>query len=188
MNKWIVPVVLLAVVISFAGCHTAHKQEAPYDRHAQADTYERNFRSNVFASCASEGTFYSTYSLARIKAKPTECEPRYKVTFLNGPCKGKTIFTRDVIEKTSPAQGGLLLKGQVVLRNFNNPRKLNKDTDTLGHWNRAVVYDTSRQEQGVVELAFPRDSNDFMAPREFIYIQNIRYIEKPAVKDPRIWL
>ena len=187
MKKKIWFCVLLLAAGVLCGCHT-EKEEAPYNRQAEADGYERNFRSNVFASCSNEGKFYSTYSLARINAKPTQCDSRYKVTFLNGPCKGKTIFTEDVIEKTAPIDGGILLKGEVVLRDFNNPRKLDKDTEKLGHWNRGVVYDTSRLEEGVVELEFPRDRNDFMATREFVYIQNVRYIQKPAAKDPRIWL
>ena len=75
------------------------------------------------------------------------------------------------------------------MRDYNNPRELSSDTSALGHWNRAVVYDTSRlQKEGVVELEFPRDKNDFMAAREFIYVQNIRYIEKPQQKPLRTWL
>ena len=186
MNKWIVPGVVLFTTICLSGCFSAKKEE-PYNR-AQMDTYERNFSSNVFAACSREGTFYATYSLARLVSKPTEKNPCYKVTFVNGPCKGKTIYTNDIIEKTSPIDGGLLPKGEVVLRDFNNPRKLDKDTDKLGHWNKGIVYDTSRLDKGVVELEFPVDSNDFMATREFIFVQNIRYIQKPKVKDPRTWL
>ena len=111
-----------------------------------------------------------------------------KIVLTGGPCAGKTIFTTDVIEKTSPVDGGQLIKGDVVLRNFWNPRKLDKDTEKLDRWNRAVVYDTSRMSEGVVELEFPRDRNDFMAAREFIFLHNVRYIQKPEKKDPRIWL
>lgn len=184
MKKIILPLLLLTFCL--AACH--HEKEEPYNRQFTADTYERNFRDNVFAACLNPNKPYATYSLARIKRKPTECDPRYKVTFLNGPCDGKTIFTEDVILKTSPVGGGQLIKGDVVLRDFWNPRKLNKDTAELNRWQKGVVYDTSRMDQGVVELEFPRDKNDFMAAREFIFLHNIRYIHKPEQKDPRTWL
>lgn len=181
---FLLPLFLLGAVM-LAGCH---RQEAPYDRNPQADSYERNFRRYVFASCLNPGEFYATYALARVNSKPTACDPRYKVTFVNGPCKGNTIYTEDVILKTAPIDGGPLVKGEIVLRNFWNPRKLDPDTDKLDRWNKGIVYDTSRLDEGVVELEFPRDRNDFMATREFIYVQNIRYIQKPEQKDPRIWL
>ncbi len=186
MKKWIFPCLVLLVITCVAGCHSA-KEDAPYER-ATVDTYERNFTSNIFAACQQEGSFYATYSLARLVSKPTEKHPCYKVTFVNGPCKGKTIYTNDIIEKTSPIDGGILQKGEVVLRNYYNPRKLDKDTEKLDHWNKGIVYDTSRLDKGVVELEFPVDKNDFMATREFIFVQNIRYIQKPQAKDPRIWL
>lgn len=187
MKKLFLPLLVFAVAL--AGCHQEKQEEpAPYNRPFNADTYERNFSSNVFAACMSEGKPYATYSLARLNQKPTECDPRYKVTFVNGPCEGKTVWTEDVIEKTSPVGGGQLVKGQVVLRNYWNPRKLDKDTVQLDRWNRGVVYDTSRMDEGVVELEFPRDKNDFMAAREFIFLHNVRYIEKPEQKEPRIWL
>lgn len=188
MKKMILPLVFLLGVLA-AGCHQEKKQEpSTYNRAFKADGYERNFRGNIFASCLNEGKFYSSYSLARLDRKPTECDPRYKVTFVNGPCEGKTIFTTDVIEKTAPVGGGRLVKGDVVLRNYWNPRKLDKDTAQLDRWHRGVVYDTSRMDEGVVELEFPRDKNDFMAAREFIFLHNVRYIQKPEKKDPRVWL
>lgn len=184
MKKIILPLLLLSLCL--AACH--QEKQAPYDRQFTADTYERNFRSNIFAACLNPGKPYATYSLARVKRKPTDCDPRYKVSFLNGPCEGKTVFVEDVILQTSPVSGGQLTKGDVVLRDFWNPRKLNKDTALLNRWQKGVVYDTSRMDQGVVELEFPRDSNDFMAAREFIFLHNVRYIQKPEHKDPRIWL
>ena len=184
MKRLLLPVCLCLLFIS--GCH--QEKEAPYNRTSQTNEYERNFRNYIFASCLNEGKFYATYALAHLDAKPTDCEPRYKVTFVNGPCKGKTILTQDVILKTSPIGGGQLTKGDVVLRDFWNPKKLNPDTEELNRWHRAVVYDTSRMEKGVVELELPRDSNDFMAAREFIFLQNVRYIEQPEQKDPRIFL
>lgn len=186
MKKLLLPLLILTAAL--AGCHQEKEEPTPYDRTFVADSYERNFRSNVFAACLSPGKPYATYSLARINRKPNECDPRYKVTFVNGPCTGKTVFSTDVIEKTSPVGGGQLVKGQVVLRNYWNPRTLDKDTSQLDRWNRGVVYDTSRMDEGVVELEFPRDKNDFMAAREFIFLHNIRYIEKPEQKEPRVWL
>lgn len=187
MKKMILPVVFLLAAL--AGCHQEKKEDpAPYNRAFRADSYERNFSSHIFAACLSEGKPYATYSLARLNRKPTECDPRYKVTFANGPCEGKTIFTTDVIEKTAPVGGGRLVKGDVVLRDYWNPRKLDKDTARLDRWNRGVVYDTSRMDEGVVELEFPRDKNDFMAAREFIFLHNVRYIQKPEKKEPRVWL
>lgn len=185
MKKTILPLLIALALLS--GCHST-KDPAPYNRTGQNDSYERNFRNTVFAACLSEGKPYARYALARVKRKPNECDPRYKVLFLNGPCKGKVALTKDVITKTAPVSGGQLLKGEVVLRNYHNPRVLNADTDTLDHWNMAVVYDTSRMDEGVVELEFPRDRNDFMAAREFIFLHNVRYIQNPEKKDPRIWL
>ena len=184
MKKIILP--LLFILAFTVGCHQT--KEAPYNRHAEADTYERNFRNHVFAACLNPGKPYATYSLARVKRKPTECDPRYKITFTNGPCEGKTVFVTDIIHQTSPVGGGQLQKGEVVLRDYWNPRKLDKDGSKLDRWQKGIVYDTSRMEEGVVELEFPRDKNDFMAAREFIFLHNVRYIQKPQVKDPRVWL
>ena len=185
MKKIILPVCLLALIVAFSsGC----RHESPYNRNAEPDSYERIFRRNIFVACVEPGKFYATYALAHLDSKPNENNPHYKVTFVNGPCKGKTIYTDDVILKTSPIDGGSLVKGDIVLRDYWNPRELSTDVDSLNHWNRGVVYDTSRMDKGVVELEFPRDRNDFMAPREFIYIQNVRYIEKPQQKEMRTWL
>jgi len=187
MKKLLFSICLLMAATFLCGCH-AQKEETPYNRAYLPDTYERNFRKYIFASCSDSEKFYATYSLAHLDAKPTECEPTYKVTFVNGPCNGQTIRTNDVILKTSPIGSGQLVKGDIVLRDYWNPRVLNKNTHTLDRWNRGVVYDTSRREQGVIELEFPRDKNDFMAPREFVYLQNVRYIEKPQSKEMRTWL
>lgn len=184
MKKIILPVCLVAVMIVLGGC----KHQSPYNRNAEPDSYERIFRRNIFAACIEPGKFYATYALAHLDSKPNEHNPCYKVTFVNGPCKGKTIHTNDVILKTVPVEDVPLVKGDIVLRDYWNPRQLSTDVDALNHWNRAVVYDTSRMDKGVVELEFPRDRNDFMAPREFIYVQNVRYIEKPEQKEMRTWL
>ena len=189
MKKIILSVCLVCAVLSMTACQaTQEKKETPYDRRAAIDEHERIFRRYIFASCVNSDQFYATYALAHLDAKPTQKDSRYKVTFVNGPCKGKTIRTNDVILKTSSVGGGQLPKGTVVLRNYNNPRQLSTETDELASWHRAVVYDTSRLDQGIVELEFPRDRNDFMAPREFIYVQNIRYIDEPEQKDIRTWL
>lgn len=186
MKKFILPLLVLSFCI--AGCQHSQKQEEPYNRTSSSDGYERNFRRNIFAACVNPDKPYATYSLAHVNAKPTEEDPRYKVTFVNGPCEGKTIYSSDFIDKTSPVGHGRLVKGTVVLRDYYNPRKLNAETAALDHWNVGIVYDTSRLEEGVVELEFPRDRNDFMAAREFIFLQNVRYIDKPQKKDPRTWL
>ena len=129
MKKLLLPIILLGA-LTF-GCHQEKEEPASYNRPFNADSYERNFRSHVFAACMNEGKPYATYSLARINQKPNECDPRYKVTFANGPCKGETVWTTDVIERTSPVGGGQLLKGQVVLRDYWNPRTLDRDTGRL---------------------------------------------------------
>ena len=142
MKKLLLPVCLLLSVLILAGCHT--EKEEPYNRQSNADKYERNFRRYIFASCQNPGLFYSTYALAHLDKKPSDCDPRYKVTFINGPCEGKTIYTEDVILKTAPAKGGLLRKGEVVLRDYWNPKKLDEDTSKLDRWNRGVVYALTR--------------------------------------------
>ena len=180
---------LLVFTLALTACHKQTQTDTPYNRTSEQDGYERQFKHHIFAACQNPGTPYATYSLAHVNAKPTDKDPRYKVTFVNGPCEGKTVFTQDYIEKTSPVGNGRIVRGDVVLRDYWNPRKLSPEIEHLDHWNIGVVYDTSRlEEQGVVELEFPRDRNDFMAAREFIFVRNLRYIEKPKRKDPRTWL
>lgn len=184
--KKVFPVLALLCVLAFTGaCRSA--QEAPYDRADYKKEYERLFRRNVFAQCENMGTPYATYCLARIDRKPAEDDPRYKVTFLRGPLKGKTVLTRYVISKTLPVEAGPLPKGMVVLRNYDNPSK-DYDSEHIDRWHLGVVHDTRNLDKGHIELEFPRDSNDFMAARESIYLHNIRYVVKPEVKDIRTWL
>lgn len=185
MKKLIPFLLVFCTLVCLAGCRGS--KEAPYDRSDYKQEYERLFRRNVFAQCENMGTFYATYCLARLDQKPHGEDPRYKVTFLRGPLKGKTVLTRRVITKTLPVDAGPLPKGMVVLRNFDNPRNA-YDTEHLDRWHLAVVHDTTNADKGHIELEFPRDANDFMAARESIYLHNIRYIVKPEVKDIRVWL
>ncbi len=183
--KKLIPV--LAVLCVFAFAAACRHTEEPYNRSDYKKEYERLFRRNVFAQCENMGTFYATYCLARLDQKPANNDPRYKVTFLRGPLKGKTVWTTKVITKTLPVDAGPLPKGMVVLRNFDNPRKA-YDADHIDRWHLGVVHDTRNIDKGHIELEFPRDANDFMAARESIYLHNIRYVVKPEVKDIRTWL
>ena len=188
MKKLLLLLSVLICTFGISACHKQTKQDDSYNRTSSQDGYERQFKHHIFAACVNPNTPYATYSLAHVNAKPTDKDPRYKVTFVNGPCEGKTVYTTDYIEKTSHVGNGRLVKGDVVLRDYWNPRKLSNELEHLDHWNIGIVYDTSRLEEGIVELEFPRDRNDFMAAREFIFLRNLRYIEKPQRKDPRIWL
>lgn len=184
MKKFACLLVLACAVLA-AGCH--HKKEEPYNRSDYKKEYERLLRTHVFAACISVGKPYATYSLADLNRKPVDNDPRYKVTFINGPCEGKTVFTKDVIVKTQSVDAGLLPKGTVVLRNYWNPRTP-YDTDRTDRWHKGVVYSTANIDKGVVELEFPRDRNDFMASRENVLLHNVRYIVKPETKDVRTYL
>ncbi len=167
-----------------AGCaHTS----SPYDREDPDQDYERYINSHVFAACSDIGKPYAAYSLAQLNKRPDNDNPYYKVTFFNGPCKGKVLWTKDVIVKTEPVDGGYLPTGTVVLRNYQNPAQPEDKTKT-DRWHKAVVLSTQRQKDGIVELGFPRDKNDFNPARESVYIHNIRYIKEPAVKDVRTFL
>ena len=128
MKKLIPFLLVFCTLVCLAGCRGS--KEAPYDRSDYKQEYERLFRRNVFAQCENMGTFYATYCLARLDQKPHGEDPRYKVTFLRGPLKGKTVLTRHVITKTLPVDAGPLPKGMVVLRNFDNPRNA-YDTEHL---------------------------------------------------------
>jgi len=43
-------------------------------------------------------------------------------------------------------------------------------------------------DQGIVDLEFPRDKNDFNPAREGVYLHNARYIVAPEVKDVRTFI
>ena len=163
----------------------ACRKQVEYDRNDPYQDYERFINSHVFAACEFVGKPYARYSLAELLQKPSHNSPYYKISFINGPCKGSTVWTTEVITKTQPVEDAALLEtGTVVLRNFDNPKEpYNKDlTD---HWNPAVVVGTSRAGKGIVDLGFPRDRNDFFPARESVYTHNVRVVVKPDLKDVR---
>lgn len=164
---------------------TACRKQAQYDRYDPAQDYERFINSHIFAACEAVGQPYARYSLAKLLQRPSDNYSAYKIKFTNGPCKGVTVWTTDVILKTSPVDDAALVPtGTLVLRNFDNPKEpYNKDiTD---HWNVGVVMGNNRAKQGVIDLGFPRDRNDFFPARESVYTHNTRYILSPKAKDVR---
>ena len=179
MKKLAILVCVLAC-LSVAAC----RKNTVYDRNDPNQDYERFISSHVFAACEAVGKPYARYSLAKLLQHPANNSSYYKVTFVNGPCKGSTVWTTEVITKTQPVSDAFLLEtGTVVLRNFDNPQP--NDKEATGHWNLAVVMGNSRSKKGIIDLGFPRDSNDFFPARESVYIHNVRTILKPEVKDIR---
>jgi len=176
--------IFMFVVALFFVAACKHTQ-SPYNREDRM-TYEDFMNRHVFAACTKPGNFLATYSLAKIKQRPANNDPRYKILFVNGPCKGKTVWATDIIFKTEPLENARLQRGAVVLRNFENPDEY--DREHTGYWNKAVISDTSRYDQGIIDLAFPRDKNDFIPARESAYNYNVRLIVKPAAKDIRTFL
>ena len=172
---------LICLIIT--GCHTP----SPYDREDPQQGYERYINSHIFAACNDIAKPYATYSLANLNKRPSDNSPYYKVTFINGPCKGKVLWTKDVILKTEPVESGFLELGTVVLRNYQNPVEPNDKTKT-DRWHKAVITNTDRQNKGIITVSFPRDSQDFNPARESIYMHNLRYIVEPKVKDIRTFL
>ncbi len=177
--------ILLSSFVLLAGCHS--QKQSPYNRTDNKQDYERLFRTHIFAACQNEGKPYALYSLANLNKKPTEKDPRYKVTFVNGPCDGKTIWTTDVLLKTAPVGAEQLPKGTVLLRNYWNPKKP-YDQEKTDRWHKGVVSDNQRLEQGIVDLEFPRDRNDFIPAREGAFLHNVRYVMEPEAKDVRTFL
>ena len=171
----------LVLCMALAACH----KQVEYDRNDPNQDYERYLNSHVFAACEAVGKPYARYSLADVLKKPSGDNPNYKITFVNGPCRGATVWTTEVITKTQPVEDASLIPtGTLVLRNFDNPKEpFNKElTD---HWNIGVVTNTERAKKGIIELGFPRDRNDFFPARESVYVHNLRVIEQPAFKDIR---
>ena len=170
-----------------AGLFTLSCRKNTYDRFDPNQDYERFINAHVFAACEFIDKPYARYSLADVLQRPGDnpaYEDYYKVKFINGPCKGITVWTKYLILKTSPIEDASLLKpGTLVIRNFDNPSK--QDIYQTGHWNLAVVMGTDRAKKGIVDLGFPRDRNDFFPARESVYVHNVRYVVKPALKDVR---
>ena len=175
--------VLLFVIgcIVLAGCR---KQQS--DRYDPRQTYERFINTHVFAACEAVGTPQARYSLASVIQRPQEYNsPYYKIRFINGPCKGAVVWTKELIRRTRPVEDASSLPtGTVVIRNFDNPKQpFNKDiTD---HWNLAVLLGKERADKGILDVGFPRDSNDFFPARESIYTHNIRIVDVPPHQDIR---
>lgn len=173
-------------LLVLAGCHSQPK-ESPYNRTDNKQDYERLLRIHIFAACENIGKPYATYSLATLNKRPSDDNPYYKVTFFNGPCKGKVLWTKDVLLKTAPVGAEPLPKGTILLRNFWNPQEP-YDQEKTDRWHIGVVSSSERLDKGIVDLEFPRDSNDFMPAREGVYLHNVRYITKPEVQDIRTFL
>ena len=182
MKKFFSLVVVFAL-LSAVGC--ASKKS--YNRTSDKEDFERFLQRYVFAACSDYTQPYATYSLARLHKKISADEQLYKVTFENGPCKGNTVVTPYVITKTEHMTTGDVPLGTVVLRNYWNPREpFNREK--LDHWNIGVVSSTSRINQGIIDLSFPRDKQDFNPAREGIFLHNVRYIKAPEIKDVRTFI
>ena len=178
-KKW---AVFVCVIVCLAAIACRQKTS---DRYDPQQSYERFINSHVFAKCEAVNTPQARYSLASVLKRPGNDVDYYKIRFVNGPCKGTVVWTKDLVLKTEPLEDASLIPtGTVVLRNFDNPKEpYNKDiTD---HWNAAVVLSTARADKGILDLGFPRDKNDFSPARESIYVHNIRLIKKPILKDIR---
>lgn len=183
--KKTITILLILATFPFVGCHA--KQESAYNRTDDKQDYERFMRAHVFAACKNIGLPYATYSLAKLNERPSNDSPYYKVTFVNGECKGKTIWTKDVITKTEPLGAEHVAKGTVLISNYNNPKDP-FDQQNTSKWNIGVVVSSERVEKGIIDLEFPRDKNDFIPAREGVYTHNARYIVAPVRKDIRTFL
>ncbi len=183
--KKVLGLLFVSSFILLAGCH--QEKESPYNRTDPNQDYERLMRTHIFAACQHAGQPYALYSLATLNKRPSDDDPRYKVTFFNGPCEGETIWTTDVLLKTAAVGAEPLPKGTVLLRNFWNPKDP-YDKEKTDRWHKGVVSSSERLNKGIVDMEFPRDRNDFMPAREGVYLHNVRYIVEPEVKDVRTFL
>lgn len=179
--KKLTALIALSFIVCLIACQ--HKN-SPYNRTDNKQDYESFINTHVFAACLNEGQPYATYSLAKLNKRPSNNNDYYKVTFTNGPCKGQARWTKQVILKTQPVGAEELPTGTVLLRNYWNPKEPFNQEQT-DRWNIGIVTNNSRVNQGIVDLAFPRDRNDFVPAREGIYIHNTRYVVSPEVKDIR---
>ena len=119
--KKMLGLLLISSFMLLMGCQT-QKEESPYNRTNPKQDYERLLRTHVFAACQNPGKPYALYSLATLNKRPSDNDPRYKVTFFNGPCEGETVWTTDVLLKTAAVGAEPLPKGTILLRNFWNPK------------------------------------------------------------------
>lgn len=175
--------ILLAGVLCLA--LSACRTQSAYDRNDPDQDYERFINSHVFAACEAVGQPYARYSLAELLKRPQQDNPYYKIRFINGPCKGSTVWTPHVILKTQPVEDATLIQtGTLVLRNFDNPKNP-QDKSITSHWNVGVVLGTDRAKKGILDIGFPRDKNDFFPARESIYAHNLRTIMEPVTQDVR---
>lgn len=173
------------LVLGFAvGLTACQHKTTSYNRTDNTQDYEHFINTHIFAACLNEGQPYATYSLAKLNKRPSKDNDNYKVTFTNGPCEGQVRWTKQVILKTGPVGAEALPTGTVLLRNYWNPKEP-YNQEQADRWHIGVVTNNSRVDQGIVDLAFPRDRNDFIPAREGIYIHNTRYIIVPEVKDVR---
>lgn len=182
--KKLLGLLLLSTLIFVAGCH--EEKQSPYNRTSN-DDYEVFLSKHIFAACQNVDQPYALYSLAKLKKTPSNNDPRYKVYFVNGPCKGQTVWTTHVILKTEPVGAEKLPTGTLVLRNYHNPAEP-FDQEQTDRWHVGIVSNTSRTDKNIVDLVFPRDRNDFNPARESIYLHNVRYILSPEVKDVRTFI
>ena len=180
--KKLIPLLAIGCLLCLVACQP--KKESPYNRTDNTQNYEQFIRSHVFAACLNDGQPYATYSLAKVNKRPSKDNDYYKVTFTNGPCEGQVRWTKSVILKTEPVGAETPPTGTVLLRNYWNPKDPYNQEQT-GRWNIGVVTNNSRVEKGIIDLAFPRDRNDFSPAREGIYLHNTRYIVTPQIKDVR---
>ena len=177
--------ILLFSALVLAGC-LWNKQE-PYNRTSDKEDYERFLNRYIFAACINIDKPYATYSLAQVNKRPSNNDPRYKVTFANGPCKGMTVMTQYVITKTEPVELDNIPRGTLLLRNYWNPQDP-YDKERTDRWHVGVVSNNSRVSKGIIDLEFPRDRQDFNPAREAVYLHNARYIKAPEMKDIRTFI
>jgi len=188
MKKFLTVFTVLFIAFIAAGCfksQTAQSDEEPYNRSKRA-TYERKIRYSVMVPFMYEGTFYAYYALGKKINGPDE-KGFYNVEFKNGPKAGQLINTKDVILKTYPADASDLKKGMAVIVNHWDPKQ-HDDKSRVDMWRKGVVYNLDKLGDGLVMLEFPHDKNDFMATKETYKLDSIRIIDKPQVKDPRVFL
>lgn len=161
-----------------------------YDRFDPNQDYERFINAHVFAACEFVDKPYARYSLAEVIQRPGDNRSYadyYKVKFINGPCKGVSVWTPYVILKTRPVEDPSLLQtGMWVIRNYDNPTQ--PDIYQTDHWNLGVILGTDRIKKGIVDVGFPRDRNDFFPARESVRTHNIRTLVKPVLKDVRTFV